>query len=275
MNGAIIKRVMKNSVDSFGKFFSSKSGLRKKSKVIQSSERTLPLLMLKPYHPRSTKDLNLDTMVPRIAVSQSQQQVIEQVLPKLKVVMDVDECMLFAYEVPARELSRQKSSSNESFIVWTDGSNSYPLKVFLRPGLKVFLHEVSKFADIYVMTAGNLTYANPLIRAIDPEGNIFKEVITREKFDFRGGKDLEVLGENYDMKRTVLVDNMARNFSYQRSNGILVREYLGDPRDDQLDYVLDLLLSLHQAEDVRKFLEPICENGEYFHAFADEFSVWE
>jgi len=196
-------------------------------------------------------------------------------LARLRVVMDVDECMLYAYEISQQELSRRKLSPKKGIIVWTEGSNSYPLKVYLRPGLKNFLHEVSQFADLYVMTAGNASYARPLIRVIDPEGKIFKDIITREKFDFRVGKNLEALGEKYDKKRTVLVDNMAMNFSYQRSNGILVREFLGDSYDDQLEYVRGLIQNLQNVEDVRDVLEPVCENGEYLHAYADEYMVWE
>lgn len=198
----------------------------------------------------------------------------ERILPKLQIVMDVDECMLFAYDISENEVKQLKNNSKAA-IVWTEGPKSYPLQVCFRPGLKNFLHEVSQFADLYVMTAGNGTYARPLIKLIDPDCSIFKEVITREKFDFKSGKNLEALGEKYDKKRTVLVDNMAMNFSFQRSNGILVREFLGDPYDDQLEYVLELLLSLDAVEDVRDVLEPVCHRGEFYHAFADEFCVWE
>lgn len=199
-----------------------------------------------------------------------------EVLPKLKVVMDVDECMLFAFQISPQEVSvGPRRCPQKSTIVWTDGASCFPLRVFLRPGLKNFLHEVSQFADLYVMTAGNKSYAMPLIRLIDPELEIFKRIITRENFDFKSGKNLESLKGVYDERRTVLVDNMAPNFSYQRSNGILVREYCGDLADNHLSSVLDLLLYLKNVNDVRDILKPTVINGECFHSFADEFNLSE
>ena len=120
------------------------------------------------------------------------------------------------------------------------------------------------------MTCAQGIYARPAIRKINPDGRIFKRIISREQFNFTSGKDLKIIGVNYDKKRTVLVDNRAYNFCCQPCNGILVRDFYDDPNDKQLDVVLLLLKRLQYISDVQTVLQPPLVNNQRCYSFADE-----
>jgi len=182
--------------------------------------------------------------------------------------MDMDECMLCCEE----RIGSSNFKSKPGLETLTIHMGDTKMKVHLRPGLRTFLHEVSKFADMYVMTVAHSMYADPAIQAIDPNGSIFKGIYSRDYFKHSRGKDLRLLGDRFDIKRTVLVDNMVENFAIQPSNGILVREFYDNPEDTHLNDVLKLLKKLVDVSDVRKILRPHWnQSGVYSYKFADEF----
>jgi len=172
-------------------------------------------------------------------------------LPRLKIVMDMDECMLCCEE---SVYNFDKVEGLERIAV-TMEDNAGIMRVHLRPGLRQFLKEISSFSDVYVMTTAARRYARPAIKVLDPESNIFKRTWWREILV--NGKDLTQLKEDYDENRTVLVDNMISNFESQPSNGILVKEFTTDPKDNHLQDVLALLKYLVDEPDVRTVLAPM------------------
>ena len=178
-------------------------------------------------------------------------------LPKLRVVMDMDECMIHS-DLESEYPHREKSGLEIKKAVY-DGK---PFSFYVRPGLSMFLEEVSSFSQMHVMTAGIYDYAIPVIRTLDPEGKIFASIRAREQLKgLSKGKDLRLLGDDYDEKRTVLVDNGSYNFGYQPKNGIWVRDFENDEKDTQLYDVLELLRQLKDVEDVRTVLGPM--RGKY------------
>lgn len=188
---------------------------------------------------------------------------------KLRVVLDMDECIVCCEETIGNASFHLKQGL-ETLTILTDDNNAVPLRVHLRPGLHRFLFEISQFADLYIMTSAKAAYAIPVINMIDPDSKIFKDVFTRDNFDFKKGKDLRVLGDRYNVYRTVLVDNMDANFAFQRANGLLVREFFDDPYDKHLDHVLTVLKALRNVPDVRDILKPLQVLNRYYYRFADE-----
>ena len=147
--------------------------------------------------------------------------------------MDMDECMIHS-DVDSYPYKAKKGL--EMREVPFDGRT---IRFYVRPGLSMFLEEVSSFSQMHVMTAGTYDYASTMIGALDPEGKIFASMRAREQLkDLSKGKDLRLLGDDYDEKRTVLVDNASYNFGYQPDNGIWVRDFENDEKDTQLYDVL-------------------------------------
>ena len=67
-------------------------------------------------------------------------------------------------------------------------------------------------------------------------------------------KDLSKLGR--DLKKTIIVDNIAENFCLQKDNGIFIKTWYDDQDDTELEKIGSLLkeLVINQVSDVGKTL---------------------
>ena len=133
-----------------------------------------------------------------------------------------------------------------------------------RPGLKEFLQQLKGFADIVLFTAGLQSYAAPIVRRIDPSGDLFNWVLYRDSTVDVGGqknvKDLSVVCEKTgadSLGRTVLLDNNPMAFVPQPENGVPVVPFTGNPTDNELlGCLLPLLKALDAETDIREILAP-------------------
>ncbi|XP_050382651.1 uncharacterized protein LOC126799486 isoform X2 [Argentina anserina] len=198
-------------------------------------------------------------------------------LPKLTVVLDLDETLVCAYEtssVPAIVRTQATDAGLKWFeieCVSSDKSDGKPkisyVTVFERPGLHEFLKRVGEFADLVLFTAGLEGYARPLVDRIDLE-NRFKfrlyrpSTVTTENRDHV--KDLSCISK--DLCRIVIVDNNPFSFVLQPLNGVPCIPFsAGHPYDDQLlEVLLPLLKHLAQAKDVRPVLYERFHMPEWF-----------
>lgn len=185
--------------------------------------------------------------------------------PRLRVVMDIDECMIHTFDIEEEEeyrLADSRSSARSEVeglitkaVTCEDGIK---VKLHHRPGLELFLQQLSNVADVFAFTAGLPVYARPVIKSIDHDGKIFQQVWFRDSCKLWKNKihvkDLTVLGDRYDPTRTVLVDNALYSFIPQPSNGIWVPNFHDDPKDNALSEVLSIVKSLQDKSDVRPVL---------------------
>lgn len=131
-------------------------------------------------------------------------------------------------------------------------------KLIARPHLIEFLEETSRFYELHVFTSSVKEYADMVIKTFDPESRFFKRRLYRSEtslFDGETVKDLEQSG--FDLKKTIIIDNVSENFSKQKSNGILIPAFYSDASDQQLKDLLPLLRLIGERlpEDVRVFLD--------------------
>jgi Dullard-like phosphatase family protein len=189
-------------------------------------------------------------------------------LSRLVTVMDIDECMVKA-EILQKGLSVPKDTvlvrdpeDEESEVetiqlakgrLVTLEDNETQAYVRFRPGLISFLDSISKISDVYAFTAGTSGYARPILRAIDPNGSIFKKSLFRDScVQGSWAKDLRAFGTNvFNEKRIVLVDNNIFSFIFQPENGILIDDFHGRADDRELEKVEHLIHKLAPVEDVR------------------------
>jgi len=68
-------------------------------------------------------------------------------------------------------------------------------------------------------------------------------------------KDLVNLGR--DLSKTIIIDNLSENFQLQQENGIVIKSWISDPNDTELDKLLVLLKEIGEkkVEDVRIVLK--------------------
>ena len=129
----------------------------------------------------------------------------------------------------------------------------------MRPGLYYFLESVGKKYELVIFTAGTQEYADPILDRIEKNGKIFAKRLYRQHATFMNNvylKDLTRLGR--DLSKIIIVDNMPQNFSLQKENGILIKNYFGqDTYDTTLKDLTPILLKIasNPKNDVRKELK--------------------
>jgi Dullard-like phosphatase family protein len=144
---------------------------------------------------------------------------------------------------------------DETLIHFVDmGPDSYFL---IRPGAQMFLKEMYKYYEIVVFTAGMKDYADWVLDQLDTNRYI-KHRLYRHHVRQNGVylvKDLEKIGRH--LKKTLIVDNVAENFSKQPDNGIFIRTWYNDMDDTCLPDLIPLLrrLVVEQVDDVGKALK--------------------
>ena len=131
--------------------------------------------------------------------------------------------------------------------------------IFLRPKVKEFLQEMSKFFLIGIFTASIPEYADAAINYLDPEEKFIKFKLYRNDCvnvcDMLRVKDLTIFGEE-NLDKIVLLDNNIYSFTAQMSNGILINSFFCDKSDDELSNVRKYLVEyILPSDDVRKVNE--------------------
>lgn len=187
---------------------------------------------------------------------------------KLQVVMDLDNCMI----VSSNDEAQDTSANLPSGLVVLDQPPNKPFRFYLRPGLADFLCTLTSFADVYAFTAGTEDYASKIFDYLDPTGQIFKKRWYRgDTCNWR--KNLKrTMKDLFVAERTVLVDNSLICHEPQPTNAVFIRGYhCADEKDNELQRVLQLLLSIQDSLDVRDDLLVQWEDEALIrHVFDDE-----
>lgn len=135
----------------------------------------------------------------------------------------------------------------------------------IRPGCSKFLKELSRLYEIVVFTAAMPDYADWILDQIDEPGYIahrlYRQHCTPQE-DY-AIKDLRNLGR--DLRRTLIVDNLAENFQETPDNGIWVESWYDDLDDHVLPNLQAFLTQLvnRQVDDVRVYLSKECKKQIY------------
>jgi Dullard-like phosphatase family protein len=198
-------------------------------------------------------------------------------MPRLRVVMDIDECMIHSMDY--KDNHTEFGDVKVHTIVCEDG-----LKMTLvrRPYLNEFLDEINSFADVFAFTAALPVYARPVIKLIDPDSKIFKNVWFRDSCNKMYlaslksnvySKDLRKLGLAYDEKRTVLVDNNPFSFIVQPDNGVLVPSFYTDSSDKSLHDAQIFLSQIKNESDIRSIVGPTFNMKSYLANYVNENEI--
>lgn len=113
---------------------------------------------------------------------------------------------------------------------------------------------MSKNWEIIIFTAGLKDYADKILDELDPEGYISRRLYRDSCMVVEGVyiKDLMTIDKDLDLSKTVIVDNMAVNFSLQVPNGIEIKTWSkNDIRDKEMIKLEKVLIGLSQMDDVR------------------------
>ena len=132
-----------------------------------------------------------------------------------------------------------------------------------RPYLQQFLTEMSKKYELIIFTAGTKEYADPILDLIDKKKIFFDKRLYRNHAIMKDDiyiKDLSKLGR--DLSKVIILDNMPQNYELQKENGIFIRNYYGEDKDDNaLRELIPILnkIAKNPQNDVRKELNKMKE----------------
>ena len=152
--------------------------------------------------------------------------------PKLTVVLDLDETLVYFSEMAG--------------------------KLLIRPGCVNFLNELhNRNIEIVFFTAATEDYGSWVVDCLEnlgaPKGlnKLFRQHALPCGPIFL--KDLSRLGR--DLTKTVIVDNIKENFSLQSAHGIFIKTWQGEP-DHVLSALQELIISMaSSSQDVSQFLK--------------------
>lgn len=111
----------------------------------------------------------------------------------------------------------------------------------IRPGCEKFLKEMSEIYEVVIFTAAMQDYADWVLDSIDKPKYISHRLY-RQHASPTGMvfvKDLSKIGR--PLNKTIIVDNVAENFSLQPDNGIFIKSWFEDPQDTALLELAPLL----------------------------------
>jgi TFIIF-interacting CTD phosphatase-like protein len=226
-------------------------------------------------------------------------------LPKLNVVLDLDETLVHASIAGPSGQSEQSAISqygtdpNEArtadcIDIRLHTEKEELVHVNRRPGLDAFLQAASQEFNLFAFTASESFYAHPLLDALDPKKKYFGDRrLSRNACtligDGRYTKDLcqialsEMNADHQSdegkhqkkttvddtwFQRTVLVDNNPFSFVPQPKNGIPVVSWYSNPEDVALNKVYMFLEQLVPLKDVRPHLDATFHVEQTLNKFA-------
>ena len=206
--------------------------------------------------------------------------------PKKILVLDLDETLIHAdfdkefennknikYDATISFFSEEEEEncSNDKIYDFTDNESSLTdddskdysnrkvlntVGIFLRPNVKQFLEEVSKYFEVGIFTASVPEYADAVINYLDPESKLIKFRLYRNNCinvgDLLRVKNLKIF-KNIPLNKIILVDNNMYSFAPQLNNGVLINSFINDKNDNELLNVLSYLINyILPCDDVRK-----------------------
>ena len=130
--------------------------------------------------------------------------------------------------------------------------------IYLRPGLREFLDNISQYYELIVFSSGIKDYAEQIINFIEIDEKYFDYRLYRQNnnyFNEKNYKDINKLGR--DLKKTIIIDNENDNIE----NKIVVNNFIiNDDCDEINDRVLynlsNILIKIgnDEPDDIRVFL---------------------
>jgi CTD small phosphatase-like protein 2 len=165
--------------------------------------------------------------------------------------------MLPPVSIPYLPPSSNKSSYtlvldlDETLVHYVE--NDQNSKLLIRPGAQIFLQEMAEIYELVIFTAAMQDYADWALNQLDTTKCISHRLYRQHTSIDKGVfiKDLSKIGR--DLNKTIIVDNIAENFSKQPENGILIKSWYEDPKDDalfELGPLLKLIIS-RKTENTR------------------------
>lgn len=174
--------------------------------------------------------------------------------------LDLEEA---ATDLPTEPFLQPNQTQEYSLILDLEGvllcskiNEENEISIEKRPNIENFLKEISKFYELIVFSASSKEFVESALEVIDPN-QLIKHKLYREHFvqiNKTLVKDLSKLGR--DLQKVICVDHSVEQFQMQPENGIYIKKWEGDEKDDSLNQLTFLLKHIAKKKftDLRKAL---------------------
>ena len=169
------------------------------------------------------------------------------------LVLDLDETLIHSSftQIPNPDLTIPVLIAHKTTLLY----------VQKRPGVDEFLQRAAEMYELVSFTASLKSYADPILDQLDPN-HFISHRLSREHCVYYNGeyvKDLSRLGR--DMSNVVILDvkstqNSPVSYRFHPANGLPIKSFTNDQKDDELPEALNLLREMSVAEDIPLFLTP-------------------
>lgn len=166
-----------------------------------------------------------------------------ELINKRLLVLDLDHTLLYS-----------EYQTTDPFLLEYHDFKYNEYHVLIRPHLFNFLHNISKYYDLFVWSAGSPDYVDKMVNELFfyiPLVGVYN-VNWCDNICDRYYKPLIKISNEYniDINDILIADNLLFNFIDNPKNGILIPEYRGDPQDNILIYLYNYLLMLKDIDTI-------------------------
>jgi len=163
------------------------------------------------------------------------------------IVLDMDETLLH---------SSGTKIDDYDMLVMAGDELEHKVWVKKRPYVDEFLKACSKFANIYVYTASDQNYADPVLNELDKNSVVSKRFYKPDCIQYNGNHyDKPLSRVDHPLEKTILVDNSPDSWKSNPKNAIRVPSWFENPYDTVLWDLIPILETFFRHYlDVRKVL---------------------
>ncbi len=127
-----------------------------------------------------------------------------------------------------------------------------------RPYLDKFIKNISKKFNLILFTASEKSYADSILKIIDPLNEFFILKFYRHNclflHNYLSLKNLDFI-QNLNLAKTICVDNSPVHFYKNCENIVPIIPFFGNPHDSELIKLETFLLYLHSKNDFRQYIK--------------------
>ncbi|CAA7062228.1 unnamed protein product [Microthlaspi erraticum] len=173
---------------------------------------------------------------------------------KRTIILDLDETLVHS--------TTQLPGVRYDFMVMVKMEREImPIFVVKRPGVTEFLERLGENYNVIVFTAGLEDYASQVLDKLDKKGVISQRLYRDSCTEVNGKyvKDLSlVVGK--DLGSALIVDDNPFAYSLHPENGVPIKAFVDDLRDQELLKISEFLGSCYVYEDMRDAVQDLLAN---------------
>ena len=141
--------------------------------------------------------------------------------PKYKytLILDLDETLIFL---------------EKDYCLFNNNYNIKTKKLILRPGLINFLKKMKQIYELILFSFTLPEYTLPILRVIEENEKFFEHILYVQNAKYYKGdyvKSISNIGRN--IKECIIIDDIAKMFKNNIDNGICIKPFLGDIKEDK------------------------------------------